>query len=534
MLENDLTAANDSPTLHSSELDRLSRRRQGDLAEVSFAMLLYALNRAHTSATLRIERGPLWKEIYLEGGVPVDCRSNMVQETLSRFVVTIGRLDQITAESCYRESITRSVRFGDVLIEKELMGAEELLNILQQNLARKLLDGFSWQSGTFRVDGRPPQVDSPLRVNVPQLVFIGVNRFATQEVIDSSIAPLIGKQLALNPEPICSIDQLKIAKQHEGVVGGLQSGGVRIDQLAALDGVAYEELTRLLYALTLIEVVVPADSLIVDAPPPVEDPSGRPSPERHEQAAEVSEERRAQIMELALNHRRKSPAELLSVPAEAKLDDVGHRFFEFARDYAPWQFDEPLRERAGQVFLAGARAYAELCRQKSTGAPSGETQPLQNISEADLSPAGGGDRESDPLQDPGFRIKSDLLDPEVQFERGLRLVKAGEYSQALEQFDFAAELDPQNLRYASERAYCQHLCDPSRSAQSSLEALREVLRVDPTFGLALFYVGEILRKANRLDEAASFLRRSLKPMAPDRRPVDALRKLSKARKQAEA
>ena len=183
MLEDDMAATNESPALHASELERLSRLREGDLAEVSFAMLLYALSRTHTSATLRIERGPLSKEIYFESGVPVDCRSNMIQETLSRFIVSTGRLDQITAESCYRESITRSVRFGDVLIEKELMGAEELLNILQQNLARKLLDGFSWQSGTFRVDGRPPQVDSPLKVNVPQLVFIGVNRFATQEAV---------------------------------------------------------------------------------------------------------------------------------------------------------------------------------------------------------------------------------------------------------------------------------------------------------------------------------------------------------------
>jgi hypothetical protein len=534
MLNDDMTTTNESPALHADELDRLSRIREGDLAEVSFAMLLYALNRAHTSATLRIERGPLWKEISFEGGVPVDCRSNLIQETLSRFIVSIGRLEQITAESCYRESITRSVRFGDVLIEKELMGAEELLNILQQNLAHKLLDGFSWQSGSFHVDGRPPQVDSPLKVNVPQLVFIGVNRFATQEVIDSLIAPLIGKQLALNPNPVCGIDQLKINTKHEGVVSALQSGGVRIDQLAALDGVAYEELTRLLYALTLIEVVVPADGLSVEAPPPVEEGPDSPPSKQEEQAIEVSEERRAQIMELALNHRRKGAAELLEVPMDANLDEVGRRFFEFARDYAPWQYEEPLRERAGQVFLAGARAYADLYRQRSTGASSSEARPLESLSKTGVSPAAVQKSDDDPHDETNFRITSDLLDPEVQFERGLQLVKAGEYTQALEQFDFAAELDPQNLRYASERAYCQHLCDPSKSAQSSLEALREVLRVDPTFGLALYYVGEILRKANRLDEAASFLRRSLKPMAPDRRPVDALRKLSKARKEAEA
>jgi hypothetical protein len=103
------------------------------------------------------------------------------------------------------------------------------------------------------------------------LFAIGVNRFATQEAIDSMIAPLIGQRLALNPDPVVDIDQLKIDKQHESVVSELQSGSVRIDQLAALDGVAYEELTRLLYALTLIEVVVPADRLSVEThSPPVD------------------------------------------------------------------------------------------------------------------------------------------------------------------------------------------------------------------------------------------------------------------------
>ncbi len=529
------TTKRSSISLHGDELDRLAKLDEGDLAEVSFAMLLYALSRARASATLQIARGPLRKEIYFEDGTPVDCRSNLVQETLSRFIVTRGRLDEATAEACYRESVTRSVRLGDILIEKQLVSAGELLKILQQNLAHKLLDGFSWRDGSFRVEGRPPRIDSPLKVNVPQLVFIGVNRFATQEQIDSSISPLIGRRLALNPEPPCSIDELKLAADHLPVAEQLRRGITRIDQLAAISGVSSEGLTRLLYALTLIEVVVPADNLSADPaakpPPPA---SRRAAPAADEGAGDqASDALRDEIMELALNHRRKTAAQLLAVDADAEVEEIRRQYLAFARRYAPWQLDPSLEERACQLFLAGARAYAELCDRVSD----------TRTTNVRLTPATSGPGAPEPARPPiaddegdgrdTFRIQSKLLDPEIQFQRGMELVASSDYGQALEQLEFAADLDPQNLQYAAERAHCRYACDPGKNTQKALEELRDVLRIEPQSGLALFYAGDILRRAGRFDEAESFLKRSLKPMAPDRRPVDALRELTRARKEAD-
>ena len=43
-----------------------------------------------------------------------------------------------------------------------------------------------------------------------------------------------------------------------------------------------------------------------------------------------------------------------------------------------------------------------------------------------------------------------------------------------------------------------------------------------------YYRGEILRVLGRLDEAEASLKRSIRPMAPDRRPIEALRALRKA------
>ncbi len=174
--------------------------QKGDLAETPFAVLLCALARARRTVSIEIRRGPLVKEIFLEDGVPVDCRSNLVHETLSRFMVSSGRLDEATATDAFRESVGALGPFRRRTHREEaLSAAEELIKILQQNLAHKLLDGFSWRDGVFRLTASVSDLDSTLKVNVVQLVLIGVSQFATQDQIDGSIGPLIGTQLALNP-----------------------------------------------------------------------------------------------------------------------------------------------------------------------------------------------------------------------------------------------------------------------------------------------------------------------------------------------
>ena len=508
--------------LKPEELDRIARTDEGDLAEVPFAVLLYALARARRTTSLQIRRGPLHKEILFEDGVPVDCRSNLVHETLSRFIVTIGRLDEATANACYSESVARSVRFGDVLIEKDLIGAEELIKVLQQNLARKLLDGFSWREGPFRLGGKNAAVDSPLKVNVPQLVFIGVSRFATQEQIDGSMGPLIGTPLALHPAPAFPLDDLTLPVTHKSLVNALQDGPMRIDELASGTGIPHEELTRALYALTLIEVVCPAGQAGLRQPSPKARPPQRkahvpPASGSGTEGPQVSDELRKELMELVLNHRRKDAFELLGVDPDQAADTVSERFLEFAERFAPWRFDQSLAEKARDVFLAGARAYAEL-------RDPDRRSILLDLRRQATEPA------AKPNVADEFRIETDLLDPDQQYRKGMKLLATGAYEKALVQLEFAADLDPQNSTYRSEFAYCRFLARPATEATRALDELREAIRIDPRCGLALLYTGEILRQTRRFDEAEAILKRAIKPMAPDRRPIEALRTLAADRK----
>lgn len=512
-------------TYPSDQLDRIARLHEGDLAEVPFALLLYALARARRSAVIHIRRGPLHKEIYLEDGVPVDCRSNLVHETLSRYMVSIGRLTDTAAEEAFTESMGRSARFGDILIEKELITAEELLKVLQQNLARKLLDGFSWRDGGFRVTTGDAPSDSALRVNLPQLILIGIARFATQDQIDGSIAPLIGTELAVNPAPPLQVAEARLPAAHRSLLEALRRAPLRIDQLAQTSGLPFQELTRHLYALSLIEVVVPADQVPRPAAdePLEQEPRAAGAPAAAvattagavaAQPAPVPAELRTELMELVLNHRRKDPFELLGLEPDHADTAARRCFLSFAQKFAPWNFPAELAEQASDVFLAAARAYAQLCEPERLSALiAARTQPT-------APPSGTAPQDT-------FRIETELLDPEAQFRIAMEHVRAGRHAQALQQLEFAADLDPQNLQYRSELAFCNYLTDPESNAIEALEELSVVTRIDPQYGIALYYTGEILRQEGRLDEAEDLLKLAIKPMAPDRRPIEALRALTR-------
>lgn len=512
--------------LSDDALERIATHHEGSLEDVPFAVLLYALARAERSLKLSISRKPLVKEIIIENGVPVQCRSNLAHETLSRFMQSGGLLDETTANECFSESCSRGVLFGDVLIEKGLITAEELRKVLQKNLAKKLLDGFSWLQGSYRMSGAPVRLDSTLKVNVPQLIIFGVTRFATQEQVDSAIADLIGKPLALHQEPFFALDEIRMSPPQTSVFEALGKRPTRIDELASTTGISYEELTRILYAFSLIGALVTADRIAPTKRPtrpvPPSRPATAPEPEfPMTTTAPASEsrpppsrhanQRRDELMEMVLNFRRKDPFDLLGIDPDGFGREAHDRFLEFAEKFAPWTYPDDLSEDAGRVFLAGARAYGDLTN------PDRRQALLDRRRTPDQKrPSAAADT---------FRIETDLLDPEVQFRKGRALMAEGNYRDALEQLGYASDLDPQNGDYRAELAHCRYLFNPQTAGPIAISELAKALRIDPKSGLAHFYQGEILRGMDLIEEAKEAYRRAIKPMAPDRRPIDALRTL---------
>jgi hypothetical protein len=506
-------------------LEEIARLREGSLPAAPFAPLLLAHALAQHTLVLEVRRRQVWKRILLEDGVPVDCRSNLAHETLSRYMVLEGKLSEDDFTACLSRSAARGVPFGEILLENGLVTAVELYKLLQQNLAKKLLDLFTWSEGEFRWLDEAPRAESSLKVKVPQLILTGVTKLAPQEEVDMAVAPWVGKKLVLHPAPPFPLEELRLTSRQSQIAAALRPPGRRMGELAELTRLPVDEITRVLYALSILGVVAPADSVPQDAAgaavprpaaPPPSPPTPAPAPAMAAVDPAATERRRNEVMQAYLAYRRQDAFDLLGAPEDGAPALFEERFLDFARRFAPWTVDPPeLAEKARDLFLAGARAYAELSDREQRDTLLFRRRTLRE--ERAKKPAAS------------FAIKTDLLDAEAQYKKGKALMDAGKVREALMLLEFAADCDPQNSLYAAELAYCRFL-NTTAHGDRALKELQETLRRDPNCGLAAFYAGEIHRQTGDLGQAEAHLRRAVKLMSPDRRPIEALKALSSERK----
>ncbi len=502
-----------------------------------FAVVLTAHRALESSGVLVARRGPIEKRVLLDAGVPVDCRSNLVHETLSRFLASTGKLSDEDANAALSRSVAKGRLLGELLVEEERLDADELKRLLQQNLARKLFDLFTWRNGELRFESGPHRSESRQSLKLPRLIVTGVERFMPQPAVDRLVAPFAGALLARAPDGAARVLEVRLRGSETALYGALAAPR-RMDELLASLGFEATELSRLLLAFALVGLVIPHDAGAAAqrsqlsrrsrletertfegreppvSPPVVPDPSP-PDP------GEVAR-RRERVSEAFSALPSQDPFELLGVGDDAPIEEVRNRYVDFARELAPWRYEGPelagVSDSARQLFFAGALAFASLSDPQTREALRSDRRARR---EAAL-------RESRASY---FKIETDLLDAEVQFEKGLRLKGDGRLEPALQQFDFAVDCDPQNGRYRAEAAYCRYSLDPPSSAVHALEELREAQRVDPGAAEGFLYAGEICAQLRRFAEAEGHFRRAAKLLGPnDRRALNALHELGQRKR----
>jgi tetratricopeptide (TPR) repeat protein len=503
---------------------------KGDLGEIPFPVLLHALAVQHRSVVLSIERRQVQKDVILENGVPMECQSNLLPDTLGKFMVGRGELTEEQNLAILAKSATTGQSFSDLLVSEGVVNPHDLYKILQQNLAKKLLDAFTWQSGTFRVSTSLPEVDSPLKVKAPQLVLTGISKFTPEGEIAEAMAPFEAKKFWVHRKPPVPLKELRLSKEHQQILR-LLSQGKTLSELQSEAGVDKNRARRLLYSLAVIGAAIPEewreaepegdaaseipDSDFAASAPPL--PAAPPSPPVGD-VAEI----RDQVMELYLRFRKLDAFDLLGIKEDAAREQVEKAFIDYCGKFHPSRFAsadlQAMEEKARDLFIAGGRAFGELSNPETRNSLIGRRQSkFRELSSEEARNA--------------FAIKSNLLDSETQFAKGMALVKQGKYADALELLQFAHDCEPQKGIYRAELAYCRYRKAPEFEAKTAIDALRETVRIDPDCGLAYYYAGLIHADGAEFAEAEPLLQRAIKLMAPDRRPIDALKKLKAAERE---
>jgi hypothetical protein len=497
----------------------------GTLDTTPYPQLLLTMAKGNRSGVLELQRNQLQKTIVFDEGSPVECRSNIATEMLGRFLVSAGKVSESDVHAAFAVAATRGVPIGEILTERKLLTPTELYRALQQNLGRKLLEPFSWKSGTWSISDQVPPLGSVLRVKVPQLIVTGIVKVETQEAADEAMIVVSGKYLAIDNDSPFDIEEIRLTKDQQKVVEAARKA-MSFDEVRKTSGIDPDDLNRIVYALLLIGVVKVTDKPERampkwDAPKPVaaaaapaaapfipENPFAvvTPSKPRGTEAASAEE-----VMSAYLSYRRKDAFDLLGATETDGLAPITQVYLRIAEKFLPSNFDEfatdGLREKAKELFLAAARAYAELADPERRDALIKKREKLREHARA-------------AAQTP----QSAMIDPEALCQSGRTLAAAGKLREALSNFEMAAECDAQNGAYAAEAAWCRFQLK-STPPQNALKLLKNALRIDPNCGVAYLYAGQVMAALGSRLEAEAYLGRAASLLPNDPRPAAAQKAL---------
>ena len=508
------------PPIISNTVDPHASRQllavsSGDLASTPFAKLLLAAALLERTLVIELRRNALFKKVIIDAGVPVECESNIATESLGRYLVAQGRLTETAFQASLSQSVARGVPLEEVLVERQLIPAADVFKLLQQNLGRKLLDAFSWLSGSYRIAGEQPVVESALRVRVPQLILTGMLRFEPQERVDETLRRMSGRALVLNDEGPFRVDDLRLASEHAAMLKTISERGVWSRDLKSADGTT-EEMHRFAHALFTLGLVAIAEAPAarkVPQAPPVEEIVAPPPAVRQAPLLSVDE-----LMTAYLSFRRKDALELLDLPENVGIVQINRAWMDFARRFLPWQFPDEgdgLREKAQEIFLYGARAYGELADPDRRAAVIARRRAAEEEKSRSA-------REQAPVE------REKLVDPEDLYRKGRELAAKGRTREALSYFEMAADCDAQNGTYAAELAWSRFELMIT-TATLTMKALKNALRVDPRSGAAHLYVGLIHSTMGNHLEAEGYVLKAAELMPRDPRIAEALRQIRSRR-----
>ena len=148
----------------------------GSLAGQSLCSLFHWLAENREAGRLDIIREPVRKSVYFEEGHPVFASSNIESERFGEFLVARGELSREQHAEILDFAARKGMRFTEALLALDVITANQFFTFLGAQVRDRILDLFTWTSGTFALfpDSNPTDPVLPLNLRSHTLIHEGV------------------------------------------------------------------------------------------------------------------------------------------------------------------------------------------------------------------------------------------------------------------------------------------------------------------------------------------------------------------------
>jgi hypothetical protein len=222
----------------------------GSLEEHHVARLLVSLHQQKATGSLRLERAPLQKAVYIKEGLILFAASNDPKDQLASILVEEGKLgpDQMAVAQA---RVSAGNPLAKVLTELGYVSQRELADAARLKVEKILVDLYSWREGSFQfAEGSLPKGAIDLELSTPRLLFNSMRRIQEREWVlkqFSSLDTVLGATDsfqsfagAVDPEPRAA-EVLRL-------VDGVKS----IKQIASVSALGEFEVCKVLVAAFLL------------------------------------------------------------------------------------------------------------------------------------------------------------------------------------------------------------------------------------------------------------------------------------------
>ena len=157
---------------------KASADRSVDFEEGGFVTALVRTLVTRRTGLWLCEQGGVRKEVYTKNGVPAFVTSNLAGELLGEYLVSKRVINRSELDMALAVMPRFEGKLGDTLVALGLVEPLELFQHIAEQVREKLLDLFTWASGTatFYEGVDPPSSGFPLRLDAWEILDRGIQR----------------------------------------------------------------------------------------------------------------------------------------------------------------------------------------------------------------------------------------------------------------------------------------------------------------------------------------------------------------------
>ena len=139
---------------------------QGNLKTMSVPDLLQFLAAGRKTGTLKVVRGPIVKEIYLENGLIVGSRSNDPKELLGQVLLHYGKIREDQLQAAMDIQRQSGGKLGVILSSRGFTSMADVIYALRTRTLEIIYDLFIWDEAGFEFFDSEPLPDDLIRIRV--------------------------------------------------------------------------------------------------------------------------------------------------------------------------------------------------------------------------------------------------------------------------------------------------------------------------------------------------------------------------------